>query len=146
MKKFLSKYGVVIGIVVLLALFILLSVLVKETPSKEMSADIESWLTDTASDEYVVTVIAQTTCSHCINFKPVMTKANNKNDFKLYWFEANQLTSSDYSTLKDTYELDSYQGTPYTFVTKGGEVLDYISGETDYDSLIEFLQKNNVIE
>lgn len=146
MKKFLSKYGVVIGIVLLLGLFIGLSVLIKEDSVKEMSSDIQNWLTDTASDEYVVTVIAQTTCGHCINFKPVMTKAHNKNDFKLYWFEADELSTNDYNTLKGTYELDEYSGTPYTFITKNGEVLDHISGEREYDVLIDFLKENNVIK
>lgn len=145
MKKFLSKYGVVVGIVLLLGLFVGLSFLIKEDPVKELNTDIQSWLTDTASDEYVVTVIAQTTCSHCINFKPVMTKAYNKYDFKLYWFEADELTNNDYNTLKNTYELDGYEGTPYTFITKNGEFVDNISGERSYDALIEFLENNNVI-
>lgn len=146
MKKFLSKYGVVLGVVLLLGLFVGLSFLIKEDPTKEMSSDIQNWLTDTASDKYVVTVIAQTTCRHCINFKPVINKAHNKNDFTLYWFEADELTNNDYNTLKGTYELDGYSGTPYTFITKNGEVLAHLSGERDYDALIEFLQENNVIE
>lgn len=145
MKKFLSKYGVVVGIVLLLGLFVGLSFLIKEDPVKELSTDIQSWLTDTASDEYVVTVIAQTTCRHCINFKPVMTKAYNKYDFKLYWFEADELTNNDYNTLKNTYELDGYEGTPYTFITKNGEFVDKISGDRSYDDLIEFLENNQVI-
>lgn len=146
MKKFLSKYGVVVGVVLALGLFIVLSVLIKEEPIKEMSSNMEEWLADTASDEYVVTVIAQTTCSHCINFKPVMQKANNEYEFKLYWLEADELTNNDYNTLTGTYDLDEYSGTPYTFITKNGEVLDHLSGERDYDTLIEFLEDNNVIE
>ncbi len=146
MKKFLSKYGVVVGVVLALGLFIVLSVLIKEEPIKEMSSNMEEWLADTASDEYVVTVIAQTTCSHCINFKPVMQKANNEYEFKLYWLEADELTNNDYNTLTGTYDLDEYSGTPYTFITKNGEVLDHLSGERDYDTLIEFLEENNVIE
>lgn len=146
MKKFLSKYGVVVGVVLALGLFLVLSVLIKEEPIKEMSSNMEEWLADTASDEYVVTVIAQTTCSHCINFKPVMQKANNEYEFKLYWLEADELTNNDYNTLTGTYDLDEYSGTPYTFITKNGEVLDHLSGERDYDTLIEFLEENNVIE
>ena len=146
MKKFLSKYGVVVGIVLALGLFIVLSVIIKEEPIKEMSSNMEEWLTDTASDEYVVTVIAQTTCSHCINFKPVMQKANNEYEFKLYWLEADELTNNDYNALTGTYDLEDYSGTPYTFITKNGEVLDHLSGERDYDTLIEFLENNNVIE
>ncbi len=146
MKKFLSKYGVVVGIVLALGLFIVLSVIIKEEPIKEMSSNMEEWLTDTASDEYVVTVIAQTTCSHCINFKPVMQKANNEYEFKLYWLEADELTNNDYNALTGTYDLEDYSGTPYTFITKNGEVLDHLSGERDYDTLVEFLENNNVIE
>ena len=146
MKKFLSKYGVVVGIVLALGLFIVLSVIIKEEPIKEMSSNMEEWLTDTASDEYVVTVIARTTCSHCINFKPVMQKANNEYEFKLYWLEADELTNNDYNALTGTYDLEDYSGTPYTFITKNGEVLDHLSGERDYDTLVEFLENNNVIE
>ena len=146
MKKFLSKYGVVVGIVLALGLFIVLSVIIKEEPIKEMSSNMEEWLTDTASDEYVVTVIAQTTCSHCINFKPVMQKANNEYEFKLYWLEADESTNNYYNTLTGTYDLEDYSGTPYTFITKNGEVLDHLSGERDYDTLVEFLENNNVIE
>ena len=146
MKKFLSKYGVVVGVVLALIIFLVLSVLIKEEPIKEMISNMEEWLPDTASDEYVVTVIAQTTCGHCINFKPVMQKANNEYEFKLYWLEADELTNNDYNTLTGTYDLEDYSGPPYRFITKNGEVLDHLSGERDYDTLIEFLEENNVIE
>ncbi len=151
MKEFLLKYKIVIAVVVLLGLFVLLSVLMgdKELFSKEMGSDVQEWLTASKSDEYVVTVLGQTTCPHCINFKPVMASVNNEYDFKLYWFEIDVMSKNDkegYNALMNTYNLDGYQGTPYTFITKNGEFVDYTSGGKDKDTLIEFLKKNGVIE
>ena len=92
MKEFLSKYKVVLAIGILLVLFIALSLLVKDPePKREMGDSVSEWFEDTKGDDYVVAVLGQTTCPHCISFKPVMKKVNQKYDFKLYWFEVDTL-------------------------------------------------------
>lgn len=148
MKEFISKYKIAIVIGVLLILFVLFSILVGDNAINkvEMKSNLEEWLTETAEDDYVVTVIAQTTCSHCIQFKPIMQKVVNENDFKIYWFEANTLLDENYEKLTTTYELPNYEGTPYTFITKNGEFVDYISGQRDEKGLTKFLKDNSVIK
>lgn len=147
MKEFILKYKVFLIVAVLLVLFVVLSVLLGEnkTENVEMKDDLTEWLSDTKKDESVVSVIAQTTCGHCIAFKPVMQKTANKYGFNIYWFEANLMSKEDYTSLTSTYELTGYSGTPYTFIIKNGKFVDYISGETDEENLVKFLKNNNVI-
>lgn len=114
-----------------------------------MGDSVTEWLEEIDKDQYVVATLGQTTCSHCIAFKPVMTKVQAEYGFKLYWFELDTMSKynkDDYTTLMDKFELEGYQGTPYTFITKNGEFIGYISGERDESALIEFLKENNVIE
>lgn len=148
MKNFILKYKVVIAVVVLIVLFVLLSMLIEDNSKNvEMKSSLQDWLVDTKKDEYVVTVLAQTTCSHCIAFKPVMQKVLNENDFNVYWFEVNTFQTEDYQTLIGAYDLTDYEGTPYTFITKNGELVAYYSrGAMQEDALLEFLKENKVIE
>ena len=148
MKNILKKYSVPIIIGIVLILFVVLSLLMRDTNPKGFlgNKDFSNWVDDTKKEEYVVTVVAQTGCGHCINFKPVMKKVFNKNDFKIYWFEADLMNKERYQTLIGTYELPDYGGTPYTFITYKGELVDYYSmGEMSKEALEGFLTKNNVI-
>lgn len=159
MKKFLNKYKGGIIVVVLLLLFVLLSVLTeagsKKNPKDEINLDKlteegTSWVEETESDEYVVTVLAQTTCSHCINYKPVITALQETYGFKLYWFEVDQLYSEgreeDYKAVTEYYGLKKYNGTPHTYITKSGElVVEQGGAVTDSEQLKEFLVANKVI-
>lgn len=148
MKDFILKYKVAIVVAVLIVLFVLLSMLIEDNSKNvEMKSSLQDWLVDTKEDEYVVTVLAQTTCSHCIAFKPVMQKVLNENDFNVYWFEVNTFQTEDYQTLINEYDLTDYEGTPYTFITKNGELVAYYSrGAMQEATLLEFLKENKVIE
>ena len=158
MKKFWKKYKGVIIIVVLLGLFALLAALTgggKKKNSRDdldlskISESVQTWIDDTESDDYVVSVLAQTTCSHCIAFKPVITALKDQYGFKLYWWEVNELYESnehDYNAVIGYYNLKDYSGTPHTFITKGGELIVEQSGAiTDSEALLNFLKENKVI-
>ena len=56
------------------------------------------------------------------------------------------MSSEDYSTLVKTYDLQSYGGTPHTFIVKGDKLVAEQSGEVPEDTLVSFLKKNNVIK
>ena len=95
MKKFLKKNKTALIITGLVVLFIVLSVLLRNVEFGDNESKLEEWLTDTASSEKVVTVIAQTTCGHCKLFKPIMEEVNSEYNFKLYWEEADLLSTAD---------------------------------------------------
>lgn len=157
MKKFWKKYQGAIIVILLLALFGTLIVLTgggKMKSSKEdidqskLSEQVKAWVDATESDEYVVTVLAQTTCSHCIAFKPVIEGLKSEHNFNLYWWEVNELYESnemDYKAVTEYYNLKSYNGTPHTFITKGGELIAEQGGELDKDTLLDFLKNKKVI-
>lgn len=111
-----------------------------------LSEKINNWLTDTKKDEYVVTVLAQTWCPHCNSYKPTMEEVNNEYNFKLYWVDLDLLTKTDYNTIKNTYELSHYTGTPYTFVVKNGEFISFNVGNKTKEDLINYLKASGVIE
>lgn len=160
MKKFWNKYKGTIIVIVLLVLFVLLSVLTESGNKKSSKDDIElsklteetkAWVDATESDEYIVTVLAQTTCSHCIKYKPVIEDLQNEYGFKLYWYEVDEVyntegRSEDYEAIIGYYDLKDYTGTPHTYITRNGELLVENSGAiTDKESLKEFLITNKVI-
>lgn len=147
-KKFLEKNKVYIIIGVLAVLFIVLSLLVKDSDIKNKNDEkVTEWYSTTKEGGVVVTVLAQTTCSHCINFKPIMNSVQKEYGFKLYWFELDQVSSKSYTMLTNTYDIYSSFGTPYIFITNNGEfVADYQKGEMPKDELITFLKENGVIK
>ena len=105
------------------------------------------WYSTTKEGGVVVTVLAQTTCGHCVNFKPIMNSVQKEYGFKLYWFELDQVSSKSYTMLTNTYDIYSSFGTPYIFITNNGEfVADYQRGEMPKDELITFLKENGVIK
>lgn len=153
MKEIFNKHKVGIIVSAVLILFIVLSLLIDNNKAGtiEMKDKFSSWKSDTEKDEYYITVVAQESCRNCTAFKPILQKVIDEYEIEnVYWFEVDTgefRTHEDYyTTLINTYELTGYKGTPYTFITKNGEMLDYISGYTTEDVVIEFLKENNVIE
>lgn len=112
----------------------------------DLSTNVQNWLKDTKSNEYIVTVLAQTWCSHCNNYKPVVEALQSEYNFKLYWFDMDELPTIDSNTIKNTYELNHYSGTPYTFVIKNGKFVSFNSGERNYEDTLNYLIASNVID
>ena len=144
--NFIKKYKIALIIIVLIVLFVVFAILTKDSNKIVGTELINNWYSDTLSTEPVVTVYAQTTCSHCLNFKPIIEEVKSENDFKLYWFELDTLTTNDYNTVLSTYNMEGYKGTPYTLITKNGSVVSYHSGEMSKTSLTTFLKDNGVID
>ena len=144
-KGFLIVVGVLL-LVILLSLFIEGNADQKENSNNgSYSSDILEWLEANKGEEPVVTVIAQTTCSHCINVKPVIQKVQGEYGFKLYWFEYNEMQDADRKTLANTYDID-FNGTPHTFIVKGDKLIAEQAGEVSEEKLVSFLKKYEVIK
>ncbi len=146
MKKFIKKHITLIVIFVFILLFILLAILSKDDSFKIESEEIKTWYEDTKKDEYVVSVLAQTTCSHCHNLKPIIEEVQNENGFKLHWIDIDTLSEIDRNAVTNIYKLENFEGTPHTFITKNGTLLKEKSGEMTKTKLISFLKAVGVIE
>ncbi len=150
MKKFWGKYKILIIVVLAIGAFITLSILTessKPAESTEVSEDILSWKEGVDSSQYAITVIGLSYCSHCANYKPIISEIAEEYSLPLYWFEIDELSTADSSTLTGTYNFSEYDGaSPYTAITSKGEVIGQTVGEMDEETTLDFLRTNGVIE
>lgn len=123
-----------------------------EDPSKiddetiNLSDEVNNWLNDTKKDQYVVTVFGQTWCPHCLKYKPTITNLYEEYNFKFYWFDLDELTTTDYNKVKNTYTLNHFSGTPYTFVIKNGEFISFNSGNRSSEDTLNYLKASGVVK
>ena len=143
MKK--SNKFVYILIVVCVLLLILLSVLLKQPTTKEIT--VQDWLNDVSSGKEIVTVIGASYCSHCQEYKPVITKLSTSNNFNLYFFEIDTLDSDDAKILTKTFDLPGFDGSvPYTFIIKENNVVDSTTGFSTRSKIVNFLESNGIMK
>lgn len=104
------------------------------------NADINEWVEATKADEPVITVIGLTYCQYCKQYNPVINEIAKEKGYKLYWFDADDYDEESFNTLTSTYEL-SYEGSsPYTLVTKNGEVIgEHVEGYMNNSDTEAFL-------
>lgn len=140
-----AKWLLVGAIVVLLAVVCFISV--NEPPAVDPAEKMSSWIEDTKADQYVVTVIGLTYCQHCKNYNPVISSIANSENIKLYWFDIDNMDNASSSILTDTYNFEQYTGaSPYTAITKNGEVIaEYVGGMGEEDTRA-FLKENGVLD
>ena len=151
MKEIWDKYKVIIIVIILLGMFVGLSFLLEtdsvKNETNSSGPSVSEWVNDSLEEKFTIAVIAQTTCSFCEMYKPVVESVENKyEDLNVYWFHTDELSNADYSTLSGTYDIsDTFKGTPYTMLTYHGVLIDHISGYVDEETLIQFLVDNGVI-
>lgn len=103
---------------------------------------LEEWVSATSKNEYTITVIGLSYCSHCKNYLPVITKFANDNNIKLFWFDIDELSDSDADILSSRYDFSEYDGaSPYTAVMKNSEVLLQHVGEMSTSEVDAFFKK-----
>ena len=148
MTKFLKKYKAVLIIGVLLILFVLMSILLKNTsvPIKG-NEDLSTWVDDAKNNEFVVTVVGASWCSNCQVYKPIMQTVKDKYDLNVYFFEADLLGEEEEKIVSNTFELtDRTDGIPYTAVISKGKVIANHTGRMSKNDLIKFLKEAGVIK
>ncbi len=151
MKK--NKETITLAVIaVFVALFVGLSFLIDTSGSKpekkeEPTLSAYDWLADTQTEDYIITVLALTTCQYCQAYKPVITKIADDYGLKLYFFETDELETTDTTILTTTYELKNYEGyVPFTFILKDGEVVGDQTGYNDEETTIQLLREVGAIK
>lgn len=96
--------------------------------------------------EDFVLVISQTTCAHCISYKPVLRSVSKKNKIKTYYIDVDLLNDKETEELK---KYVSYSDTPSTLFIKGGTEstrANRIVGEATEEKIVSKLKQNNFIK
>lgn len=102
-----------------------------------------------------VIVIGQTTCSHCIAFKPAINAVAKDNNIIINYLNITKLSQDEYNDFLESLKKIEYNdedfvnngefGTPLTLVVKDGKVTGYISGERTISQLVRELKKLDII-
>lgn len=98
-----------------------------------------------AKDSFVL-LLSQTTCSHCMDFKPKLAKVAKNYKVNIYYLETNLLSEDESKKLKEHF---NYSGTPTTvFVINGEEktAANRINGDVSEEKIISKLKSNGFIK
>lgn len=98
------------------------------------------------NEENFVLLLSQTTCTHCMDYKPKLKKVANKYKVTIYYLETDLLSKEENIKLKEHF---SFNGTPVTiFVVNGGEktAATRIDGDVSTEKIISKLKSNGYID
>ncbi len=96
--------------------------------------------------ESFVLVLSQTTCSHCMSYKPTVETVSKYYKLTIYYLETDLLSEKE---KEEFNKYLTYNGTPTTvFIIKGEEktVANRLDGAVPESKLIEKLKSNGFID
>lgn len=96
--------------------------------------------------ESFVVLISQTTCSHCMSYKPKLEEVANEYKLEIYYIDVDLLSDTENTNLKSYINYDS---TPITVFVKNGEetsVATRINGDASKDKIEKKLKSNGFID
>ena len=96
--------------------------------------------------ESFVLVVSQTTCTHCISYKPVLESVAKKYKIKAYYVDVNLFSKEEDNEFK---KYVSYSDTPSTLFIKDGEEstrANRIVGEANEEKIVSKLKQNGFIK
>lgn len=118
--------------------------------------DYEEYKDLIRDDDTNIIVIGQTTCSHCINYKPALNSVAEDYNITINYLNLTELSQEENQNFYASLEKINYNdpdfveegsfGTPTTLVVKNGKVIDYISGERTYSQLVREFTEMGIIE
>ncbi len=129
--------------VVVVGCFVLSSIFENEYLKEIKYSDIIKKIDN--KDSFVL-LLSQTTCSHCIDFKPKLASVAKKYKLEVYYLETDLLDDKTRNELKTYF---SYSGTPTTvFVINGEEktAATRINGDATEEKIISKLKSNGFID
>lgn len=144
MDKLWNSIKNYVFVAVAIVAFVSISLLLQNSSMGEASADVQSWLESTENNDYTVTVVAQTWCSHCNTIKPYIEEIEQEYNIDINWFDVDVMEEVDKKAITETYPIN-YSGTPHTFIVSKGELVTEVSGALSKDEFVKFFKENGVI-
>lgn len=96
--------------------------------------------------EDVLLLISQTTCTHCISYKPKLEEVANEHKVEIYYIDVDLLSEEESTELKSKV---NYSSTPVTVFLKNGEettAANRINGDASKDKILKKLKNNGFID
>ena len=100
------------------------------------------------SSENKILVLGQTTCSHCIKVKPILSSIAREYGITINYLDITKLSDEEKGKFTKylTYLTEKEWGTPLTLIVNNSEVIDSVNGELDHDGYVELFKKNGFIK
>ena len=138
-----TKIGGIIGIVAVIAVIgLTIYAFVKDAKTEEHVEEItySEFKDKVEGKNKSVILVGRNDCSHCVSYKPVITKVAEEYDFTVYYINTNNIKEeSDFNALWDFLGAN---GTPTTAVVAEGKLVAMHEGEMTRSDLIAFLKAN----
>lgn len=106
------------------------------------------------SNDYTIVLLASPTCTHCIQYKPLMNKVADDYKLDIYYINVSSVSYDEYislhdniTVLKDIYSEEGQPSisTPTTIIYKDGKELESILGNIKEKGFLDLLKRNGVI-
>ena len=100
------------------------------------------------SSEKKILVLGQTTCSHCIKVKPILSDIAKEYGITINYLDITKLSDEEKGKFTKylSYLTENEWGTPLTLIVKDSDVIDSVNGELDHDGYVELFKKNEFIK
>ena len=138
-----SRIGGIIGLVaVILVIGLTIYAFVKDAKTEGHMEEItySEFKDKVNGKKKSVIMVGRNDCSHCVSYKPVITKVAEEFDFQVYYINTNNIDNEeDFNALWDFLGAN---GTPTTAVVANGELVAMHEGELTRSDLIAFLKAN----
>ena len=139
--------NVLVGSIFGVIIYLFVSLIFLSPSSDLKDYTVSDWYSDAKEKNTIVTVVGASYCSHCQEYKPIITALSKKYKFKLYFFEIDKLSKEDQSTLIYTYDLLDYKvEVPFTFILKDDKYVTSSNGFANEETIVNFLKENGIIK
>lgn len=98
------------------------------------------------SDEIEVVYFGRPTCSYCVQFLPVLQKAQSEFGYTTKYVDISTISEDDAEEIKDMDDFlnENYGTTPLVILVKDGKLIEGHIGYAEYDTFVEFLNDNGI--
>lgn len=99
-------------------------------------------------NEKSIIVIGQTTCSHCIEAKPVLNEIAGEYGIDIYYLNYTDMTTEEREALQVSlpyFEENPSWGTPLNLIVQNGELVGVSSGFYNKQTLVDFFKTYGMI-
>ena len=148
-KKRIKNILIAVGVLFVCAFVFIVSIKQEEKINQEAAKTkfheitIDKLNQKLNSDERFVLLLGRPDCSHCVAFKPIITKVANEKSVDVYYLNVDTIeTLEDWESIWDLVEQE---GTPTVAVIEKQQLISSNAGEMTEDQLIEFLEEAGVL-
>lgn len=145
MKKNNNILYIIVIITIIIIALIAINILTNSKEGKLISLDYNEIKEKVKNKEDFILIVSQSTCSHCVEYKPILERIANKNKINIYYIDYDK--SDNKEEFLEEFDLDG--STPITlFFNEGKEksILNRINGTVSEKKALEKFKKMGFIK